>query len=153
MSRWMKDAESKEGGDAKGTGALDSTNIGFRLLQKAGWKGGGLGKTESGIKSPVPASTQKGRRGIGSAPPEPKKREKTDRAPRVEASQSAADEDERRKRRAQQKEDARKRQRRDEAIAVGLRREFAATSAEEAGHNPLLKRTPKNRRRNPLLDD
>ena len=140
--------------DAKGTGALDSTNIGFRLLQKAGWKEGkGLGKAEEGIKSPVVASTQKGRRGIGSAPPEPKKREKTERAPRVESSQSAADKDERIKRRAQQREDARKRQRRDKAIAVGLRREFAATSAGETGHNPLLKRTPKNSRRNPLLDD
>lgn len=33
--------------------SLPSSNIGFRLLQKMGWKGKGLGKNEQGIASSV----------------------------------------------------------------------------------------------------
>ena len=32
---------------------ISSTNLGFKLLQKMGWKGKGLGKTEQGM-SPIP---------------------------------------------------------------------------------------------------
>ncbi|BDA47025.1 hypothetical protein COCOBI_09-4800 [Coccomyxa sp. Obi] len=45
--------------------------IGFELLAKAGWTGGGLGAQEQGITTPLPAWHQKGRRGIGSAQGKP----------------------------------------------------------------------------------
>ncbi|KAK9918590.1 hypothetical protein WJX75_005185 [Coccomyxa subellipsoidea] len=47
--------------------------IGYALLAKAGWTGGGLGAQEQGITTPLPAWHQKGRRGIGAASGQPPK--------------------------------------------------------------------------------
>jgi Domain of unknown function (DUF4187)/G-patch domain len=44
---------------------IASTNPGFQLLVKLGWKRGGLGKDGSGIAAPVAASLKQGRAGIG----------------------------------------------------------------------------------------
>ena len=57
----------KEEGDGR---PLDSSNVGFKLLKKAGWsEGQGLGKLGSDIKSPVRALANSGRRGLGRAKP------------------------------------------------------------------------------------
>ncbi|XP_043725094.1 G patch domain-containing protein 8 [Telopea speciosissima] len=44
---------------------LTSSNIGFRLLQKMGWKGKGLGKDEQGIVEPIKAGIRDPKLGIG----------------------------------------------------------------------------------------
>lgn len=44
---------------------LTSTNIGFRLLQKMGWKGKGLGKDEQGIVEPIKAGIRDPKLGVG----------------------------------------------------------------------------------------
>ncbi|OVA16622.1 G-patch domain [Macleaya cordata] len=44
---------------------LTSSNIGFRLLQKMGWKGKGLGKDEQGMVEPIKAGIRDPKLGIG----------------------------------------------------------------------------------------
>ena len=44
---------------------LTSSNIGFRLLQKMGWKGKGLGKNEQGITDPIKSGMRDPKLGIG----------------------------------------------------------------------------------------
>ncbi|XP_065853214.1 uncharacterized protein [Euphorbia lathyris] len=44
---------------------LTSSNIGFRLLQKMGWKGKGLGKDEQGITEPIKSGIRDPKLGIG----------------------------------------------------------------------------------------
>ncbi|KAK9136535.1 hypothetical protein Sjap_007129 [Stephania japonica] len=44
---------------------LTSSNVGFRLLQKMGWKGKGLGKNEQGIVEPIKAGIRDPKLGIG----------------------------------------------------------------------------------------
>ncbi|KAJ0014496.1 hypothetical protein Pint_21096 [Pistacia integerrima] len=44
---------------------LTSSNIGFRLLQKMGWKGKGLGKDEQGITEPIQSGIRDPKLGIG----------------------------------------------------------------------------------------
>ncbi|XP_015584652.2 G patch domain-containing protein 8 isoform X2 [Ricinus communis] len=44
---------------------LTATNIGFRLLQKMGWKGKGLGKDEQGIIEPIKSGIRDPKLGIG----------------------------------------------------------------------------------------
>jgi vacuolar-type H+-ATPase subunit I/STV1 len=44
---------------------LTSSNIGFRLLQKMGWKGKGLGKEEQGIIEPIKAGVRDAKLGVG----------------------------------------------------------------------------------------
>ncbi|GAB4839667.1 hypothetical protein Ancab_029193 [Ancistrocladus abbreviatus] len=46
--------------------AIDSSNIGFQLLKKHGWKeGSGLGASEQGRLEPVEAYFKKNKRGLG----------------------------------------------------------------------------------------
>ncbi|XAR52760.1 hypothetical protein NMG60_11020997 [Bertholletia excelsa] len=44
---------------------LTSSNIGFRLLQKMGWKGKGLGKDEQGIIEPIKSGMRDSKLGVG----------------------------------------------------------------------------------------
>ncbi|KAL2345576.1 hypothetical protein Fmac_006861 [Flemingia macrophylla] len=44
---------------------LTSSNIGFKLLQKMGWKGKGLGKDEQGIIEPIKSGIRDPRLGVG----------------------------------------------------------------------------------------
>ncbi|XP_028779484.1 G patch domain-containing protein 8 [Neltuma alba] len=44
---------------------LTSSNIGFKLLQKMGWKGKGLGKNEQGITEPIKSGIRDPRLGVG----------------------------------------------------------------------------------------
>ncbi|KAH6835927.1 D111/G-patch domain-containing protein [Perilla frutescens var. hirtella] len=44
---------------------LTSSNVGFRLLQKMGWKGKGLGKDEQGIVEPIKSGIRDARLGLG----------------------------------------------------------------------------------------
>ncbi|MEW5297808.1 MAG: hypothetical protein WDW36_000991 [Sanguina aurantia] len=51
---------------------LESSNVGFRLLQKAGWQEGtGLGLKLQGRVAPIPAHMQRGNRGIGFSSKDP----------------------------------------------------------------------------------
>jgi len=45
--------------------SLSSSNVGFRLLQKMGWKGKGLGKNEQGIVEPIKAGARDAKLGVG----------------------------------------------------------------------------------------
>ncbi|GJX04220.1 Toll/interleukin-1 receptor domain-containing protein [Tanacetum coccineum] len=44
---------------------LPSSNVGFRLLQKMGWKGKGLGKNEQGITEPIKSGIRDAKLGLG----------------------------------------------------------------------------------------
>uniref|UniRef100_A0A2M4BUN6 G-patch domain-containing protein n=1 Tax=Anopheles marajoara TaxID=58244 RepID=A0A2M4BUN6_9DIPT len=44
---------------------LKEENIGFQMLQKQGWSGGGLGSGEDGIIEPIAALKRKGKQGLG----------------------------------------------------------------------------------------
>uniref|UniRef100_A0A9I9D9N1 G-patch domain-containing protein n=1 Tax=Cucumis melo TaxID=3656 RepID=A0A9I9D9N1_CUCME len=44
---------------------LTSSNVGYRLLQKMGWKGKGLGKDEQGIIEPIKSGMRDPKLGIG----------------------------------------------------------------------------------------
>uniref|UniRef100_A0A182J9N6 Uncharacterized protein n=1 Tax=Anopheles atroparvus TaxID=41427 RepID=A0A182J9N6_ANOAO len=44
---------------------LDSSNIGFQLMAKLGWKGGSLGTRGDGIIDPVSAQLKNGNQGRG----------------------------------------------------------------------------------------
>ncbi|XP_041992796.1 G patch domain-containing protein 8-like [Salvia splendens] len=44
---------------------LPSSNVGFRLLQKMGWKGKGLGKDEQGITEPIKSGIRDAKLGLG----------------------------------------------------------------------------------------
>ncbi|KAF6167226.1 hypothetical protein GIB67_029864 [Kingdonia uniflora] len=44
---------------------ITSSNVGFRLLQKMGWKGKGLGKDEQGIVEPIKGGTGDSKLGLG----------------------------------------------------------------------------------------
>ncbi|XP_020276299.1 PIN2/TERF1-interacting telomerase inhibitor 1 isoform X1 [Asparagus officinalis] len=46
--------------------AIDSSNVGFQLLKKAGWKEGtGLGVSEQGRLEPLPTYVKTNKRGLG----------------------------------------------------------------------------------------
>ncbi|WOL09828.1 G patch domain and ankyrin repeat-containing protein [Canna indica] len=46
--------------------AIDSSNVGFKLLKKCGWKEGtGLGVSEQGMLEPIPTLVKTNKRGIG----------------------------------------------------------------------------------------
>ncbi|PAN46701.1 hypothetical protein PAHAL_9G208400 [Panicum hallii] len=53
--------------------AIGSSNIGFQLLKKSGWKEGtGLGAQEQGRLEPVETRVKNNKRGLGSKEPKPK---------------------------------------------------------------------------------
>ncbi|OMO62316.1 hypothetical protein COLO4_33141 [Corchorus olitorius] len=53
-------------GSSGSTTAIDSSNIGFKLLKKHGWKEGtGLGISEQGRLEPVQAYVKNNKRGLG----------------------------------------------------------------------------------------
>jgi hypothetical protein len=48
---------------------IDRGNVGYQLLQKAGWReGSGLGREEQGMSAPLQVQLQKGNKGLGFAP-------------------------------------------------------------------------------------
>jgi hypothetical protein len=51
---------------------IDRGNVGYQLLQKAGWReGSGLGREEQGMSAPLQVQPQKGNKGLGFAPQDP----------------------------------------------------------------------------------
>uniref|UniRef100_A0A182XVF6 Uncharacterized protein n=1 Tax=Anopheles stephensi TaxID=30069 RepID=A0A182XVF6_ANOST len=48
---------------------IEQHNIGYRLLQKLGWSGGGLGSKQTGILRPIEVCYKHDRRGLGSKKP------------------------------------------------------------------------------------
>ncbi|XP_042513283.1 G patch domain and ankyrin repeat-containing protein 1 homolog [Macadamia integrifolia] len=53
--------------------AIGSSNIGFQLLKKCGWKEGtGLGVAEQGMLEPLQANVKKNKRGLGAEKPKKK---------------------------------------------------------------------------------
>ncbi|CAF2355022.1 G-patch domain-containing protein C1486.03 isoform X2 [Brassica rapa] len=62
-------------GSSSSWAAINSSNIGFQLLKKQGWKEGtGLGVAEQGILVPVQAELKNNKRGIGAVAEKPTKR-------------------------------------------------------------------------------
>jgi hypothetical protein len=45
--------------------SLDKSNVGYQLLMKIGWKGGGLGRGASGRVDPVPLGAENAKMGLG----------------------------------------------------------------------------------------
>ncbi|XP_058067003.1 NF-kappa-B-repressing factor-like [Anopheles bellator] len=62
-TRPPKSVQAKEA--AAKSNQLQDENIGFKMLQKQGWSGGGLGSGESGITEPITATKRKGKHGLG----------------------------------------------------------------------------------------
>ncbi|KAK1683011.1 hypothetical protein QYE76_043859 [Lolium multiflorum] len=53
--------------------SIGSSNVGFQLLKKSGWKEGtGLGAQEQGRLEPVETRVKNNKRGLGSKEPKPK---------------------------------------------------------------------------------
>ncbi|XP_051188084.1 uncharacterized protein [Lolium perenne] len=53
--------------------SIGSSNVGFQLLKKSGWKEGtGLGAQEQGRLEPVETHVKNNKRGLGSKEPKPK---------------------------------------------------------------------------------
>ncbi|KAL0736287.1 hypothetical protein Bca4012_012497 [Brassica carinata] len=62
-------------GSSSSWAAISSSNIGFQLLKKQGWKEGtGLGAAEQGILVPVQTEPKNNKRGLGAAAVKPTKR-------------------------------------------------------------------------------
>ncbi|KAJ0266109.1 D111/G-patch domain-containing protein [Hirschfeldia incana] len=62
-------------GSSSSWAAISSSNIGFQLLKKQGWKEGtGLGVAEQGILVPVQTEPKNNKRGLGAAAEKPAKR-------------------------------------------------------------------------------
>ncbi|KAF8115679.1 hypothetical protein N665_0025s0139 [Sinapis alba] len=62
-------------GSSSSWAAISSSNIGFQLLKKQGWKEGtGLGVAEQGILVPVQTEPKNNKRGLGAAAEKPTKR-------------------------------------------------------------------------------
>ncbi|KAL0648367.1 hypothetical protein Bca4012_046658 [Brassica carinata] len=62
-------------GSSSSWAAISSSNIGFQLLKKQGWKEGtGLGVAEQGILVPVQAELKNNKRGLGAPAEKPTKR-------------------------------------------------------------------------------
>ncbi|XP_018445283.1 G-patch domain-containing protein C1486.03 [Raphanus sativus] len=60
-------------GSSSSWAAISSSNIGFQLLKKQGWKEGtGLGAAEQGILVPVQTEPKNNKRGLGAAAEKPK---------------------------------------------------------------------------------
>ncbi|XP_024541746.1 G patch domain-containing protein 8 [Selaginella moellendorffii] len=57
--------ESEEIEQASVNTQISDSNVGFRLLQKMGWKGKGLGKDEQGIVEPIRADSRDPKLGVG----------------------------------------------------------------------------------------
>ncbi|XP_010521493.1 PREDICTED: PIN2/TERF1-interacting telomerase inhibitor 1 [Tarenaya hassleriana] len=61
-------------GPSNSWAAIDSSNIGFQLLKKHGWKeGSGLGVAEQGRLEPVEAQLKHNKRGLGADRPKKKR--------------------------------------------------------------------------------
>ncbi|KAL0539219.1 hypothetical protein IC582_023402 [Cucumis melo] len=74
------DLESGPGGSVSAA-AIDSSNIGFQLLKKHGWREGtGLGVSEQGRLEPVQASVKNNKRGLGADKVKKKIKETKDNA-------------------------------------------------------------------------
>ncbi|XP_038891672.1 protein PXR1 [Benincasa hispida] len=72
------DLEYGSGGSVSAA-AIDSSNIGFQLLKKHGWREGtGLGVSEQGRLEPVQASIKNNKRGLGADKVKKKLKETTD---------------------------------------------------------------------------
>ncbi|XP_052863566.1 NF-kappa-B-repressing factor-like [Anopheles cruzii] len=54
-----------EGNAASADLKIDTSNVGFQLMQKLGWKGGSLGTRNDGIVDPIAAQIKIGRKGLG----------------------------------------------------------------------------------------
>lgn len=54
---------------------IDSSNLGFKLLQKLGWSGGSLGTKNEGIVDPINCQIKIGRQGLGGGVPAKKETE------------------------------------------------------------------------------
>lgn len=63
--RPMENEDVEYVGQASLDTKLTSSNVGYRLLQKMGWKGKGLGKHEQGITEPIRSGIRDAKLGVG----------------------------------------------------------------------------------------
>ena len=132
-------------------------NVGLELLLRMGWKEGtGLGLDESGIKTPVKAFHQKGKRGIGTCGCSTGAATATRKA--LEGEEKVGSEGCQVKERGniqqqqKQKEQRRRKEKEDRMLARGIYRSFRTVESRETGTHPLA---GPNRlsSSNPLLQD
>ena len=127
---------------------LGPSNIGYKLLKKAGWSDGeSLGKNKDGIKSPVQPSLQKGRAGLGKVVAKEvsgNKRKAVERGDATSGDPKAVFAE--RRREAEIEERRRKQQ------VVEMYREFREPDATPEQFHPLKSKSRLSAT-NPLLDD
>lgn len=161
---------------------IDRSNVGYQLLQKAGWQeGSGLGRQQQGMAAPLQLQPQKGSKGLGFAPQDPLQLQRQQIAAAAAAGGGAAtapavpaagpvlggkrvaalvaaelaseDLDTKVKRHRQLLEQEAKEQR-DKAIQLYMQRAFNEPSLADVGdHASVLGRNSRLRKTNPLLDD
>ncbi|XP_010503977.1 PREDICTED: G patch domain and ankyrin repeat-containing protein 1 homolog [Camelina sativa] len=70
----LSNVMGESSGSSNPLAAIDSSNIGFQLLKKHGWKEGtGLGIAEQGILVPIQAEPKHNKQGLGSKKPAKRK--------------------------------------------------------------------------------
>jgi hypothetical protein len=159
---------------------IDRSNVGYQLLQKAGWReGSGLGRQEQGMAAPLQVQPQKGSKGLGFSPQDPLQLQRQQIAAAsggiaaaapaapvagpvlggkrvaalVAAELASEDLDTKVKRHKQVMEQEAKEQR-DKAIQSYMQREFNEPSLADVGdHASVLGRSSRLTKTNPLLDD
>ncbi|QDZ22580.1 G-patch domain-containing protein [Chloropicon primus] len=135
--------ETKEGEEKR----LGPSNIGYKLLKKAGWSDGeALGKNQDGIKSPVQPSLQKGRAGLGKVVKEVSRKKRKAAEPGDAACGDSKVVCAKRRREAEIEERRRKQQ------VVEMYREFREPDAGAEQFHPLKSKSRLSAT-NPLLDD
>jgi hypothetical protein len=158
---------------------IDRGNVGYQLLQKAGWReGSGLGRQEQGMAAPLQVQPQKGNKGIGFAPQDPLQLQQQQiaaaaggaaaapagpavgpvlggkRVAAVVAAELASEDLDTKVKRHRQVMEQEAKEKRDRAIQLYMQRAFNEPSLADVGdHANVLGRNSRLTRTNPLLDD
>jgi hypothetical protein len=156
---------------------IDRKNVGYQLLQKAGWKeGSGLGRQEQGMAAPLQVQPQKGGKGLGFAPQDPLQLQRQQiaaagaaaapagpaagpvlggkRVAALVAAELASEDLDTKVKRHRQIMEQEAKEKRDKAIQLYMQRAFNEPSLADVGdHANVLGRSSRLTRTNPLLDD
>ncbi|KAF6262142.1 hypothetical protein COO60DRAFT_675402 [Scenedesmus sp. NREL 46B-D3] len=163
--------------------AIDRGNVGYQLLQKAGWReGSGLGRQEQGMAAPLQVQPQKGSKGLGFAPHDPLQLQRQQiaaapaaagggaavaaaapavapvlggkRVAAIVAAELASEDLDTKVKRHRQLLEQETKEKRDKAIQFYMQRAFNEPSLADVGdHANVLGRNSRLTRTNPLLDN